>query len=282
MNPVAMRSKVALFSLLVFVGGSAVAAEGEPGWTPLFNGKNLDGWYVQIKDRKRNEDPAKFFQVDDGTIHVYKDQVAGTAAPNGYLATDKVYSDFELRMEFKWGTKKFKPRMDAVRDAGLLYHVTPPDSVWPRCVECQIQEGDVGDCFTVRGVRVTTDVEVVPIKTPGGVKNLPRYKADGGETKTLGDGGIVRVVKSSTHEQDGWNKVELLVRGSEESRHIVNGETVFRAKDLQELGSGARSTPLKKGEVDTRQWKPLAGGRIALQCEFAEVFYRNIEVKELR
>src|SRR5262249_20846136 len=134
--------------------------------------------------------------------------------------------------------------------------------------------------FTVRGVRVTTNVEVVPIKTPGGVKNLPRYKADG-ETKTLGDSGIVRVVKSSTHEQDRWNKVELLVRGSQESEHIVNGATVFRAKDLQELGSEPKSTALKKGEVDTRQWRPLAQGRIALQCEFAEVFYRRIEIREL-
>jgi hypothetical protein len=184
-------------------------------------------------------------------------------------------------MEYKWGTKKFKPRMNTVRDAGLLYHVTRPDAVWPRCVECQIQEGDVGDCFTVRGVRLTTSVEVVPIQTPGGVKKLPRYKANGGATHTLGDSGIVRIVKSSTHERDGWNTVELIVRGSQESEHIVNGETVFRASDLKELGPEAQSTPLKKGEVDKREWQPLGQGRIALQCEYAEVFYRKIEIRAI-
>jgi hypothetical protein len=61
----------------------------------------------------------------------------------------------------------------------------------------------------------------------------------------------------------------------------VNEETVFRAKDLMQLGSEPRSTPLKKGEVDPRKWEPLAKGRIALQCEFAEVWYRGIEIQEL-
>ena len=145
------------------------ASQSDRGWTQLFDGKSLHGWYPKIQNQKTNEDPEKYFQVDDGVIHVYKDQVAGTPVPNGYLATENEYANFHLRMEYKWGTKKFKPRMNAVRDAGLLYHVTRPDSVWPRCVECQIQEGDVGDCFTVRGVRLTTSVEVVPIQDAGRV-----------------------------------------------------------------------------------------------------------------
>jgi hypothetical protein len=291
-SAVFMRSACALAALLLLISNSVLAGgndaaggqtaqSGDRGWTQLFDGKSLDGWYVQIQNQKTNEDPEKYFQVDDGVIHVYKDQVEGRPVPNGYLATEKEYANFRLRMEFKWGTKKFKPRMNAARDAGLLYHVTRPDSVWPRCLECQIQEGDVGDCFTVRGVRLTTSVEVVPIRTPGGVKQLPRYKADRGETKILGDSGIVRIVKSSTHEHDGWNTVELVVRGSQGSEHIVNGETVFRASDLKELGAQAVSTPLKKGEVDKREWQPLAQGRIALQCEFAEVFYRNIEIRSI-
>jgi hypothetical protein len=285
-----LRSAGVLAVLLLFVSNSVFAAvndaaggaqPSERGWTQLFDGKSLQGWYPKIPNQKTGDDPEKYFQVDDGVIHVYKDQVEGTPVPNGYLATEKVYTNFRLRMEFKWGTKKFKPRMNAARDAGLLYHVTPPDSVWPRCVECQIQERDVGDCFTVRGVRLTTSVEVVPIQTPGGVKKLPRYKADGGETQTLGDSGIVRIVKSSTHEREGWNTVELLVRGSQGSEHIVNGETVFRASDLKELGAKPLSTPLTKGEADKREWQPLAQGRIALQCEYAEVFYRKIEIRAI-
>jgi hypothetical protein len=248
----------------------------------LFDVKSLHGWYTKIQNQKVNEDPAQFFQVHDGVIHVYKDQAAGTPVPNGYIATEAEYANYHLRMEFKWGTKKFQPRMKAVRDAGLLYHVTRPDTVWPRCVECQIQEGDVGDCFLVGGVQLITNVEVVSIQTPGGVKKLPRYKApaDGGETRKIGDRGIVRIVKSSTEEREGWNAVELVVRGSKESEHIVNGKTVFRAKDLMQLGSPL-AAPLKKGEADKREWEPLARGRIALQCEYSEVFYRNIEIRPI-
>jgi hypothetical protein len=279
-------STVALVLLLLCGTGPGLAedirdAKPAIGWTRLFDGKSFSGWYTQINKQRTGEDPQKYFQVEDGAIHVYKDQEAGTEVPNGYLATEKEYANFRLRMEYKWGEKKFKPRVMSKRDAGLLYHVRRPDSVWPRCVECQIQEGDVGDCFTVRGVQVESSVEVVPIETPGGMKKLPRYKAEGGEAQRLGDSGIVRIVKSSTAEHEGWNTIELVVRGSKEAEHIVNGKTVFRARDLMQLGSEPRSTPLKKGEVDPRKWEPLAKGRIALQCEYAEVWYRGIEIQAI-
>src|SRR4051812_18725806 len=256
--------------------GFAAAIDSDRGasasndkWSRLFDGKSFRGWYTKIQNQKTGEDGEKYFQVEDGVIHVYKDQADGVAVPNGYLATEALYANYHLRMEYKWGTKRFKPRAMGKRDAGLLYHVTPPDSVWPRCVECQIQENDVGDCFTVRGVRVRTHVEIAEIKTPGGPKKLPRYKPDG-EEKQIGDSGITRVVKSNTHEHDGWNTLEIIVRGSKGSEHIVNGHTVFRADELLELGSEPLSSPLPKGEADKRDWEPLARGRIALQCEFAE------------
>src|SRR3954462_13007930 len=75
----------------------------ESSWIRLFDGKSLDGWYPQIQNQKTGDDPAKFFQVDDGVIHVYKEQAAGTTVPNGYLATQAEYSNYHLRMEYKWG-----------------------------------------------------------------------------------------------------------------------------------------------------------------------------------
>jgi hypothetical protein len=76
--------------------GRATAAS-DSAWVPLFDGKSLRGWYPQIQNQKTGEDPAKFFQVDEGAIHVYKDQVAGTAVPNGYLATEAEYANYHLR-----------------------------------------------------------------------------------------------------------------------------------------------------------------------------------------
>ncbi|MEX0613788.1 MAG: DUF1080 domain-containing protein [Pirellulales bacterium] len=246
-----------------------VKTSTDAGWIRLFDGKSLDGWYTYLQKHKKNEDPAKVFQVHDGVIHVYKDQADGGDVPVGYLASDSEYAYCHLRLEYKWGNKKFPPRAQQRRDAGLLYHVVGADMVWPRCIECQIQENDTGDCFTVRGTQVATSVEIVNVETPSGPKELPRYKpeADDGVRKTVGDGQIARIVKSSTHERDGWNKVEAIVRGSDGTVHIVNGHLVFEATDLRQLGRGNKS------------WEPLTHGRIALQAEYAEVFYRNIEIR---
>jgi hypothetical protein len=243
----------------------------DAGWIPLFDGKSFDGWYTYLQKHKKNEDPTKVFQAYDGVIHVYQDHSESDDVPFGYLATNLEYSNYHLRLEYKWGNKKFRPRAEQRRDAGLLYHLVGPDVVWPRCIECQIQENDTGDCFTVRGTQVTTSVEIVNIETPGGPKDLPRYKpeADGGVRQTIGQGTIARIVKSDTHERDGWNKVEVIVAGSEKAVHIINGHTVFEATNLSQLSA------------DNKNWGPLTKGRISLQAEFAEVFYRNIEIRPI-
>jgi len=74
--------------LLALVGGGAARAEA-PGFEPLFDGRSFAGWNGDFD----------VWRVEDGTI------VAGTAeraAPrNEFLATDKEYGDFELRLEYK-------------------------------------------------------------------------------------------------------------------------------------------------------------------------------------
>jgi hypothetical protein len=250
--------------------GETSKASADAGWIRLFDGKTFDGWYTFLTKQAKNEDPTKVFQAHDGMIHVYRNHSENDDVAFGYLATNFEYANYHLRLEYKWGNKKFRPRTEQRRDAGLLYHLVGDDIVWPRCLECQIQENDTGDCFTVRGTQVETSVEIVNIETPSGPKDLPRYKpeSEGGVLQTIGQGSIARIVKSSTHEQDGWNKVEVMVRGGEAAIHIVNGHTVFEAINLRQLSTD-------------KNWEPLARGRIALQAEFAEVFYRNIEIRPI-
>jgi hypothetical protein len=245
-------------------------AATDTAWIRLFDGTTFDGWYTYLQKHKKNEDPMNVFRVYDGMIHMYRDHSESDEVPAGYLATNSPYANYHLRLEFKWGSKTFRPRAEQRRDAGVLYHLVGDDIVWPRCLECQIQEKDTGDCFTVRGTQVVASVEVVNIETPSGPKDLPRYKpaSEGGIRQTIGQGSIARIVKSGTHERDGWNTVEVIVRGSEGVVHIVNGHTVFEASDLRQLDTD-------------KKWKPLPHGLIALQAEFAEVFYRNIEIRPI-
>lgn len=74
--------------LVVLMTVSAAAAQPD-GWTPLFDGRSLDGW-VQRGGKAK-------YTVEDGCI-------VGTTVPdtpNSFLCTEKHYSDFVLELEFK-------------------------------------------------------------------------------------------------------------------------------------------------------------------------------------
>ncbi len=144
------RHAAGLACAWIFLGTGALAADA--GWKPLFNGKNLNGWSAHYASKTPADAPAPstLFKVEEGAIHVYPTQPAGSEQPNAYLETDADYKDYVLSLEYRWGEKKFAPRLNLVRDAGLLYHVhrTRP-SDWPAAAEAQIQEGDVGDSWAV-------------------------------------------------------------------------------------------------------------------------------------
>src|SRR5205085_1757092 len=135
--------------LCLFFWINHCAAAVEQPWQFLFNGKDLGGWRVVIGNGTR-VDTNRLVQVENGAIHMYKDAPEGSSQPAGYILSDKEYSNYHLRLEYKWGEKRFGARSRAKRDAGLLYHVHGRDGVWPNSIECQIQETDVGDIWTVR------------------------------------------------------------------------------------------------------------------------------------
>jgi hypothetical protein len=254
-------------------------AEAALPWQKLFNGHDLAGWYKVIGN-SRSDDTNHLVQIEQGAIHMYKDSPDGSRQPVGYIVTEKEYSNYHLRLQYKWGEKRFAPRAKTKRDAGILYHIVGKDGVWPRSVECQIQENDVGDIFTVY-TRVTADANPATtniisdvITNEAGVLRTntrvqPVYLAldKGGVpfVQGLGDN-IRRVVRNPMVEQAGWNTVEVIVRG-DEATYIVNGTTNNHATHIQQKVNN--------------QWAPMKKGKISLQLEYAEVYYRNVEIKEL-
>jgi len=73
-------------ALLMALAGFATA-QVEPGFTPLFNGKNLDGWKL-------------VGGTGPGYI-VEEDRIVCPADGGGNLFTQKEYANFVLRLEFK-------------------------------------------------------------------------------------------------------------------------------------------------------------------------------------
>jgi hypothetical protein len=227
------------------------------GFFPLFNGTDLSGFTPHIDGLPAGQDPHAFFKVQDGALHVLDIPPTSREQPFGYLSTNAAYGDYHLQFQYKWGTKKFAPRntSDTPRDAGLLFHVRGQDVVWPQCIESQVQEGDTGDIWSL-GQKPTSVTATVADAGASPVQ----YSEEGSRVTVTGN----RVKKSQTVDSlTDWNTVDVFAQG-DTAVIVVNGTVVNRVTNMKD-GDG----------------NPLTSGRIALQAEGAEVWYRNLRIKPL-
>jgi hypothetical protein len=198
--------------------------------TPLFNGKNLNGWYIYSK-YGINNDVEKAFNVENGLIHL-----AGESL--GYICTNESYKNYYLRVVFRWGEKRYPPRQDQRRDSGILYHfdVTAKDKIWPKSIECQIQEEDCGDYWCVDGATADS----------------PNVSEQHGNMK--------HIIRTANFENPGqaWNTIEVICIDNK-SEHYVNGHLVNHAENIS-----------------------VTEGKILLQLEYAEIFYKSVELLPLK
>ena len=178
----------------------AVAAEKpEEGFTSLFDGKTLDGWHLM--------NGAKFV-VEDGVIK-HSDGL-------GWLRSDKEYSDFVLRLEFRF----MKPK----QDGGVFLRSNTAGKNWPsRKYEVQIEN-------TVRmakifGVEHELNVELVE-KTlkPDGEWNEYDIKLVGSKLEVRLNGKLV----SKSDSADGLTRGYLGLQAEHGSHEYRN----FRIRDL--------------------------------------------------
>jgi len=212
---------------------ASVTADAQQSMKPLFNGKDLNGWYSFLKTKGKNNDPEKIFTVEDGLLHI-------SGKEFGYICTEKVYKNFHLVAEFKWGVKKYPPR-DAdttKRDNGICFYIplNENDFVWPKSIEFQVQEGDVGDFWLID----STTIKVNGIRSQPDAFARIQKKADG-EMPT-----------------GQWNKIEIIANKGKIT-YIVNGKLVNEGEDPSEQQ-----------------------GKILIQSEGAEIYYRKIEIAELK
>ena len=258
--------------------GSVVCAPAQT-WQPLFNGTNLSGWksYLakpnaawEVPGLKRDEkgnylepigedrDPLKVFTVEtvDGSPAIH---ISGQGF--GTITTPRVFDNFQLRVQFKWGERRWAERATARRDSGLLYRCHGPldavDGFWPRSVEFQIQEHDCGDLWTV-GTRITVKA------TKQGNNRI--YDPNGEDSVFIR--GASRCIKLEDAEKPRgeWNTLDLICLEGD-SIHIVNGKVVMRLRNAERV-DGPTPTPLRTGSI-------------SLQSEGAEVFYRNVEIRPI-
>ena len=265
------------------------AMHAESGWTPLWNGRNLDGWTTwmrqpepgsEVPGLKRDaqgkytepigsgRDPLKVFTVVKDVDGRPAIRISGEVF--GELRTKATFKDYRLKLQFKWGEKKWPPRdrPETPRDSGLLYHVHAAPGIggrtWARSIELQIQERDVGDLYAVGSA-----IAVRARPRAGTLPTLYEYDPTGEWTFfSQSQGASGRCVKQPDNERPTgqWNTVELVCFRNDYI-HIVNGKVVMRLHGAMRIDS----------DVPT----PVASGPIILQSEGAEVFYRDIEMRPI-
>jgi hypothetical protein len=231
----------------------------------LFNGRDLDGWYTFLQHRGRDSDPKKVFTVSDGMIRISGEEW-------GCITTNAEYEDYKISLEFKWGVKTFAPRIENTRDSGLLLHSQGEDGgsegIWMHSIECQIIEGGTGDFIVVGdgtdNFQITGTVAAEKqggsfVYEPMGREQtinrgrLNWYGRDPEWKDVIGFRGKQDVEKP----MGKWNKLECVVIDGTISI-FLNGTLVNKATNV----------------------KPERG-RIQIQSEGAEIFFRKVELTPL-
>lgn len=106
---------VMVFALLLCMGG---VAEAKPKWISLFNGKDLDGWFIRGKAT---------WSVQDGIL-------VGEGGM-GHIYTDATCADFEMKGMFRI------TEQGAKSNSGFYFRANPPadnPDGFPRGYEAQI------------------------------------------------------------------------------------------------------------------------------------------------
>ncbi len=269
------RSLVLIFTAAVSLAADVSSCWGDEPSKPatdqfekLFNGRDLAGWYTFLQKHGKNQDPDRVITIEDGAIHLYKHAAEASNVVMGYIATEKEYGNYHFKVEYRWGQKKFQPRYALKRDAGLYYHILGPDLIWPRSLQFQVQQTDVGDLIALLGLQLDSWIDP---KTKGEkLGPIFREKEQGGEPYVLGGAGIAYERRlPGEFEREGWNTAEIIVKG-DTTTHILNGQVVNRGINVRLVD------PDKPGKP-----APVTRGRIALEIEAAEIYFRNVEIKSL-
>lgn len=249
----------------------------------LFDGRSLDDWrpwlgYADpavtyrgdpgsrpLGTARRGADDFAVRQVDGGPAIWINGRTWGSLVNRADL------SNYHLRLQYKWGAKRWPPRERMPPNNGLLYHThgVPGEvfGTWQPSLEFEIMKGSTGMAVAVGGkvrgrITVTSD--------PALIAPHLRFRVGGRQIDMINGTPTWNVEAATDAERPigRWNTLDLYVLG-DRAVHVVNGIPVAEVTDIATVASdGSR--------------RPLTHGHIQLQSEGAETWFRSITVEPIR
>jgi hypothetical protein len=211
-------------------------ANAQNEFKSLFDGKTTNGWHTYGKSTVGDA-----WKVENGTLHF--DPTAKENNQGGDLVTDKEYSNFHLKVDWKVAPKG---------NSGIIFYINEDPIKYKNTYE--------------------TGLEMQVLDNDG----HPDGKIDKHRAGNLYDlvKGDVEPVKAVGE----WNTAEI-ISNQGKLTFILNGvvvvETTLWDNDWKDLVAGSKFTAWK-------DFGTFKKGKIALQDHGDHVWYRNILIKELK
>ncbi|NLX97289.1 MAG: DUF1080 domain-containing protein [Rhodopirellula sp.] len=193
-----------MFAAMVVIGWMISAEESpaaEGGWVPLLERQDpsgeVAGW-KSFHEEAGTKTGDVWKLTDDGAV-------VCRGNPKGYLCTEREYSDFVLRLKWRW--PEGKPG-----NGGVLIRTTGNDKIWPKSLEAQINAGGAGDFWGLDGYRLGGPTERARALDHPQFGKLTNLKRTADLEKPAGE----------------WNFYEIHAKGGTVTL-MINGQEVNRA-----------------------------------------------------
>ncbi len=189
--------RIALFALITAVLMSCKTESS----TSLFNGKDLEGWHIDIPEMDTVPSAINPFIVRDGML-------VSLGTPQGHLITDAQFEDFRLEVEYRFA--------GVPGNCGVLVYASKPRSLYkmfPKSIEVQMMHENAGDFWCI-----VEDIEVDNMLERRGPKE--EWGITEGKKRR-----ILNLTDGSEKPVGKWNSMTIECLGNE-LKVWVNGDFV--------------------------------------------------------
>ncbi len=220
-----MKKPFFLFACAIVFLTSSITAGAQA--ISLFNGKDLDGWHVDVPEMDKDPNARNPFIVRNGML-------VSLGTPGGHLITDDVYQNYRLVAEYRFAGKP--------GNCGVLVHASTPRflyKMFPKSLEVQMMHENAGDFWCIGEDITVPDME----KRRGPKTDWGTTEGKKRRIKNLTDG--------SEHKPGEWNTMVIECVGRE-IKVWVNGDLVNYGYDCT-TDKGQIAIQAEGSEVEFRK-----------------------------